>query len=126
MSDVALFNREEIISDFTKKLKPVGRILEDPDYNVWCCSPIYDEQGRVHVFYAKWLNEYDHLGWVCASEVGHAVADSPEGPYTDLGTVLKGERDGSWDHGRSTTRPCIKSASNTSCSTWAPAGPISM
>lgn len=97
MSKVELFNRAEVLSDFSKKLKPVGRILEDPEYNVWCCSPIYDEQGRVHVFYAKWLNEYDHLGWVAASEVGHAVADSPEGPYTDMGTVLKGERGDSWD-----------------------------
>lgn len=97
MSETALFNREEVVSDFATTLKPVGRILEDPDYNVWCCSPIYDEQDRVHVFYAKWLNAYDHLGWVAACEVGHAVAESPEGPYTDLGTVLKGEQDGSWD-----------------------------
>ncbi|QBG46637.1 glycosyl hydrolase family 43 [Verrucomicrobia bacterium S94] len=97
MSDGVLFNREEKYSEFSKKLKPVGRILEDPDYNVWCCSPIYDEEGRVHVFYSKWLNAYDHLGWVAACEVGHAVADSPEGPYTDLGTVLKGKRDDSWD-----------------------------
>ena len=97
MSDTDLFNRDEVISEFETKLKPVGRILEDPEYNVWCCSPIYDEQGRVHVFYARWLNVYDHLGWVCASEVAHAVADSPEGPYTTTGTVLKGERDSSWD-----------------------------
>ncbi|MGC6455162.1 MAG: glycoside hydrolase family protein [Coraliomargaritaceae bacterium] len=97
MSKTGLFNRPEVISDFAKKLKPVGRILEDPEYNVWCCSPIYDEQGRVHVFYARWLNGYDHLGWVAASEVAHAVADHPEGPYTTTGTVLKGERSGAWD-----------------------------
>ncbi|MGC6423420.1 MAG: glycoside hydrolase family protein [Lentimonas sp.] len=97
MSETNLFNHEEVYSEFSKKLEPVGRILEDPDYNVWCCSPIYDAQGRVHVFYARWLNVYDHLGWVCASEVAHAVADSPEGPYVTTGTVLKGEMDSSWD-----------------------------
>ena len=90
MSENGLFNRPEVISEFAQKLSPVGRILEDPEYNVWCCSPIYDEQGRVHVFYARWLNGYDHLGWVAASEVAHAVADHPEGPDTTTGTVIKG------------------------------------
>ena len=39
-----------ISSDFEKGLTPLGRILEHPDYNVWGCSPIYDDEGRVHVF----------------------------------------------------------------------------
>ncbi|RME72755.1 MAG: hypothetical protein D6781_01710, partial [Verrucomicrobia bacterium] len=70
--ETRLFEREPVMSDFARRLRPVGRILEDPDYNVWCCSPIYDDQGRVHVFYSKWLNEYGHYGWVAACEVGHA------------------------------------------------------
>lgn len=94
---VPLFNREKKLSKLAKRLRPIGRILEDPDYNVWGCSPIYDKQGRVHVFYSKWKNQYGHYGWVAACEIGHAVADTPDGPYTDLGTVLKGRGGNHWD-----------------------------
>lgn len=88
---------ERKISDFCKKLEPMGRILEDPDYNVWGCSPIYGEDGKVHVFYSRWLNKYDHLGWVATCEVGHAVADKPEGPYTHVDVALTGRGGDHWD-----------------------------
>ena len=92
-----LFQREKKMSAFSQKLRPIGRILEDPDFNVWGCSPIYDESGRVHVFYSKWKNVYGHYGWVAACEIGHAVADTPEGPYTNLGAALKGRGGNAWD-----------------------------
>ncbi len=85
------------VSDFMTRLVPVGRILEDPDYNVWCCSPILGEDGRIHVFYARWPNEADHVGWLTVSEIAHAVADLPEGPYETLGTVLAGRGGAYWD-----------------------------
>lgn len=84
-------------SAFCEKLEPVGRILEDAEYNVWGCSPVYGEDGKVHVFYARWENKYDHLGWVAASEVGHAVADSPEGPYKHVDVALTGRGGNHWD-----------------------------
>jgi hypothetical protein len=84
-------------SDFEKRLNPLGRILEIDGYHVWCCSPIYGPDGRVHVFYSRWRNEYKFSGWVSACEVAHAVADSPEGPYQDLGVVLKGRGGDAWD-----------------------------
>ncbi len=88
---------EFIMSDFGKNLEPMGRILEQEEYNVWGCSPIYDEEGKVHVFYSRWLNKYDHLGWVAACEVGHAVADKPEGPYTHVDVALQGRGGSEWD-----------------------------
>ncbi len=88
---------EQIESDFCKKLEPIGRILEDADYNVWGCSPIYDEDGKVHVFYARWENKYDHLGWVAACEVGHAVADSAEGTFVHQDVALTGRGGDHWD-----------------------------
>jgi len=84
-------------SELGKKLKGMNRILEQEAYNVWGCSPIYGNDGRVHVFYARWENKYDHLGWVAACEVGHAVADSPEGPYEHVEVVLKGRGGQAWD-----------------------------
>ncbi|WP_461826719.1 hypothetical protein [Dysgonomonas sp.] len=76
------------ISDFAHKLKPVGRILESEDYYVWCCAPIYDEDRKVHVFYSRWPKKYKMGGWISKSEIAHAVADKPEGPYKYIETVL--------------------------------------
>ncbi|MFC5467332.1 glycoside hydrolase family protein [Cohnella suwonensis] len=85
------------MSEFARKLEPAGRILESPDYQVWCCSPIYGPDGKVHVFFSRWKNHYDHLGWVAACEVAHAVAERPEGPYEVVGVALSGRGDNAWD-----------------------------
>jgi len=95
--DVKKYDHPEVLSDLEQALRPVGRILEDPDYNVWGCSPVYGPDGRVHVFYSRWKNGYDHLGWVAACEVAHAVADTPEGPFETVGVVLQGRGGSHWD-----------------------------
>lgn len=76
------------ISDFCKELIPMGRILESEDYYVWCCAPIYDDQEKVHVFYSRWHKKYGMGGWIHKSEIAHAIADNPEGPYTEFGAVI--------------------------------------
>ncbi len=83
------------ISGFAQGLSPVSRILELEGWNVWGCSPIYDEQGRIHVFFSRWQG--DHSNWLKNSEIAHAVAERPEGPYKVIGTVLKGRGKGYWD-----------------------------
>ena len=88
---------EANLSDFARQLRPLGRILELPEYNVWGCSPVHGPDGRIHVFYSRWLNAYGHYGWVATCEIAHAVADKPEGPYTDLGPVLQGRGGTAWD-----------------------------
>lgn len=92
-----MLEAQERESEFMHRLAPVGRILEDPDHYVWCCSPIYGPDGKVHVFYSRWDNAYGFDGWVMASEVAHAVADRPEGPYTFAGVALKGRGGDHWD-----------------------------
>lgn len=96
-SMIADIEIENHYSEFLRRLEGVGRILEDAENNVWCCSPIYDESGNVHVFYSKWANEAAHKGWLTCSQVGHAVAASPEGPYEILDTALKGRGGDYWD-----------------------------
>jgi hypothetical protein len=82
---------------FSRRLVPLGRILEDPHYHIWCCSPIYDEEGRVHVFFSRWPLDAGHDGWLRVSEIAHAVSDEPGGPYEVLGTVLSGSKGEAWD-----------------------------
>jgi beta-xylosidase len=84
-----------IASEFSTRLKPIGRILELPDYNVWCCSPIYAPDGKVHVFYSRWKNEAGHSGWITCCEIAHAVANQPEGPYETVDVALA-PRGGTW------------------------------
>lgn len=84
------------ISDFCKNLKPINRILETEGYYVWGCSPIYDEEGKVHVFYSRWPEEYGMGGWIHQSEIAHAIAETPEGPFIFQQTVLT-QRPGFFD-----------------------------
>ncbi len=77
------------ISDFAKKLKPVGRILETEGYYVWCNSPIYGPDGKVHVFYSRWPERFGMGGWIHQCEIAHAVADNPESPFEFVATVLQ-------------------------------------
>lgn len=79
---------EERLSDFSKKLKPLGRIMESEEYYVWCCAPIMGDDEKVHLFYSRWPKRYGMGGWIHQSEIAHAVADTPEGPYKELGTLL--------------------------------------
>lgn len=79
---------EGAVSAFAERLEPVGRILEEEDYYVWCCAPIFDEQGNTHVFYSRWPKQYGMGGWISKCEIAHAVAQSPEGPYQHIDVVL--------------------------------------
>jgi hypothetical protein len=84
-------------SDFCRRLSFVGRILEDPDYIVWCCAPIYGPDGKVHVFYSRWPREAGFQAWLTHCEVAHAVADDPAGPYKTVDVALAGRGPGHWD-----------------------------
>lgn len=82
--------------DFSSKLKPVGRALELEGYYVWCSSPIDGDDGKVHIFFSRWSSSKGMGGWIRGSEIAHAVADTPESPFTVVGTVLA-PRPGYWD-----------------------------
>ena len=86
----------DAIPDFCRNLKPVKRILETEGYYVWCVAPIYGKDGKVHVFYSRWLEQYGMGGWLHKCEIAHAVADRPEGPYRYVDVALA-PRPGYWD-----------------------------
>lgn len=71
-------------------------IIQKKDTIVWGCAPIYDDQGKVHVYYSQWPVE--GRDWVYDSRIMHAVADHPEGPYTLLEEALPPRPD-KWDNG---------------------------
>ncbi|HWA34608.1 MAG TPA: glycoside hydrolase family protein [Cyclobacteriaceae bacterium] len=79
---------DEPISDFCKRLKPIGRILERESEYVWCNAPIEGPDGKIHVFFSKWHAAKNMSGWLNGSEIAHAVAATPEGPYEFVETVI--------------------------------------
>jgi hypothetical protein len=90
------FQSGPVESDFSKKLKPIGRILEEEGFYVWCNSPIYGEDGKVHVFYSRWPAQYGMGGWIHQCEIAHAVAESAESEFKHEGVVLA-PREGFFD-----------------------------
>lgn len=85
------------VSDFAKRLKPLGRILELKGYYVWGCSPIVDTDGNFHVFFLRWDAAKGMGGWLRGSEIAHAVAHKAQGPYKHIETVLAPRGEGFWD-----------------------------
>lgn len=82
---------------FSRRLRPVGRILELEGAYVWCNTPIEGPDGRTHVFFSRWPAAKGMGGWINACEIAHAVAERPEGPYRVLGTVLAPRAGAHWD-----------------------------
>jgi hypothetical protein len=87
----------EKISSFSKKLKPIGRALEMEGYYIWCNSPIYAPDGKVHVFFSRWVANKKMGGWINGSEICHAVADTPESEFKFIETILHPRGPGFWD-----------------------------
>jgi hypothetical protein len=100
-------------SSFEKRLRPVGRALELEGYYVWCNSPIEADDGKIHVFFSRWISKKGMSGWINGSEIAHAVADSAEHPFEVTGTILA-PRAGFFD---STTchNPLIKKVDDKYC-----------
>lgn len=85
------------LSAFAQKLQPQRRILELPGYFVWCNAPIVAPDGKIHVFFSRWKDTYGMGGWIHKSEIAHAIAEHPTGPYEVTETVLAPRGTGHWD-----------------------------
>ncbi|MEM6379363.1 MAG: glycoside hydrolase family protein [Bacteroidota bacterium] len=70
-------------------------LLKDADYYNWGSSIIKGEDGKYHLFYSRWLEDFS--AWLTFSEIAHAISDSPNGPWRYKETVLKGRGKGYWD-----------------------------
>lgn len=70
---------------------------QDPDYWVWSSSVVKGEDNRYHMFASRWSNKVSFGNWVTNSEVVHAVADTPIGPYKTVEVVLPVRGKQYWD-----------------------------
>jgi hypothetical protein len=94
--------------DFRKLLRPLPRTAKfaDPEYYIWCGSAVRGEDGRYHLFYSRWPRKLGFNAWVTHSEVAHATAETPLGPFTHRDVALPARGAPFWD-GLCTHNPTI-------------------
>jgi predicted GH43/DUF377 family glycosyl hydrolase len=94
--------------DFARMIQPVPAraILKDSTYFTWCGTMVADKKGKYHLFYSRFKRELGFSSWVTHSEVAHAVADDPLGPYTFKDVTLPPRGREYWD-GLCTHNPTV-------------------
>lgn len=76
-------------------------------YWVWGSSVVKSPDGKYHMYVSRFPKSLPfHPGWMVASEIVHAVADSIQGPYTFSDVALTPRGAQYWD-GKSTHNPRI-------------------
>jgi len=83
------------------RLSFLGLAIEDADYHVWGSSPVWGEDGRVHVFCSRIPKDPGFDRWWATSQIARYVADGPAGPYTFVEVLLEPGQtpEGQWDCG---------------------------
>ncbi len=79
--------------------------FENDDWSIWGGSMVKGEDGLYHLFYSRWKK---NLGWawITNSEIAHAVAESPFGPFAFKDVALP-IRDSSYWDGLCTHNPTV-------------------
>ena len=85
---------------------PTNATFRDAQFNIWCGSMVRGDDGKCHLFYSRWPRALGHLAWVTHSEVAHAVADNPFGPYHHADVALPARGKEFWD-GLCTHNPTV-------------------
>lgn len=72
-------------------MENLGFALSDPDYYYWCISPIQAEEGKIHLFTARWPVASNMEGWYRTGELVHFIGDTPTGPFIEQKVILNNE-----------------------------------
>ncbi|NVK32373.1 MAG: discoidin domain-containing protein [Gammaproteobacteria bacterium] len=68
-----------------------GVVVEDPGYHVWGSSPIYGDDGSVHVFSARYSTRQSFdPGWRNISEIAHYKANSIDDEFKFQRVIFSG------------------------------------
>jgi len=94
--------------NFAPMLQPVPESAKfiDPDFYIWCGAMIRGDDAKYHLYYSRWPRKLGHYAWVTHSEIAHAVADSPTGPFRHVNVALPPRGKEFWD-GLTTHNPTI-------------------
>jgi len=86
---------------WSERLDFAGVVIEDDDYHIWGSSPIWGDDGKVHVFSSRIPIDTGFYKWWATSQIAHYVADRPEGPFRLVEVLLEPGQSpqGQWDSG---------------------------
>lgn len=97
---------------FADQWEYVGIAMEEPGYTIWGASPILGDDGKTHLFVARWPCELNvDPGWRTHSEIAHYVGDSPEGPFVFKDVAVNGAIDKK-KGGKAPSNPSIHKVKN--------------
>lgn len=83
-----------------------AKFINDTSY-IWCGTLVKSHvDHKYHLFYSRWPRKYGMSAWVTSSEVAHAIADSPFGPFHFKDVALPYRGPGYWD-GMYTHNPTV-------------------
>ena len=93
--------KQNLKNNWSERLQYVGVVIEDDEYHIWGSSPIWGNDGKVHVFAARIPAETGFYKWWATSQIAHYVSDQPEGPFKFVEVLLEPGQTapGSWDQG---------------------------
>lgn len=79
-----------------------ANIFADPGFFHWGGAVVRGDDGLYHLFYDRWPSDNPRgmFGWLYITEIAHATAVRPEGPYAFRDIALKSPGDspaGRWD-----------------------------
>ncbi|MEN8193087.1 MAG: glycoside hydrolase family protein [Bacteroidota bacterium] len=75
----------------------IGTAVEEAGYTIWGTSPVIGDDGKVHLFVARWPGDRVDPLWRSHSEIAHYVGYNPEGPFTFSDVAIKGTGKDTWD-----------------------------
>jgi hypothetical protein len=76
---------------------PCQSAFKMPGHLTWGGSMVRTPDGLCHLYVSRWPRTCGHNGWVTHSEIVHAVADDPLGPYRFHDVALGRRRGEHWD-----------------------------
>ena len=85
------------LSFIAEKLEWKGIAIQDSNYTIWGCAPIQGDDGKIHLFAARWPEKNVDPAWRKSSEIAHYVSNSPEGPFVFSDVAIKGTGNNTWD-----------------------------
>jgi hypothetical protein len=88
-------------------------VFADPNWYHWGSTPVLGDDGKYHLFYDRWPRTNGRLmsGWLYVSQIAHATAAQPQGPYTFQDIALQGPGDkpaGRWDATNAHNAYCVR------------------
>lgn len=90
----------------------IGKAVTDPNYFIWCTSPLQEADGKVHLFCSRWPNtQFKMKPWTTHSEIVYYVADQPEGPFHFADLAMACASDAKWNN--SIHNPAIAKVGDT-------------